>query len=164
MFTEEIINNVEIIVSQIAEPAIWSEQSAEKRDAFVKCAFYDIAVYAHSVNAKLDFAEEICMRAVAEQAIHIAKQIFVEKNGLVITEENINGLGSRRYQLPDPSTIAERSKMYIAKFIEVPPEENTEEDSEEGEDGADSTDKDDTVPPDTEEIVPPPVPPIRLVR
>lgn len=161
MLTEEIINNVEIIVSEIAEPAIWSEQSAEKRNAFVKCAFYDIAVYAHSVNAKLDFTEEIYLRAVAEQAIHIAKQIFVEKNGLVITEENINGLGSRRYQLPDPSTIAERSKMYIAKFIEVPPEENTEEDTEDGED---STDTDDTVQPDSTEIVPPPVPPIRLVR
>lgn len=114
MTFDDIINNIEKITSELAEPAVWSEQTSERRFALVKCALYDAAAYACSINKNFNPAEEICQRAAAEQAIHIAKQIFVEKNGLVISEENINGLGSRRYKLPDPSTLAERCKMYIA--------------------------------------------------
>ena len=113
---DDIINDIEKTASELAEPAIWSEQPEEKRFALVKCALYDAAAYSCSVNREFILPNEICQRAAAEQAIHLAKQIFVEKNGLVISEENINGLGSRRYKLPDPSTIAERCKMYIASL------------------------------------------------
>lgn len=118
MSFDEIINSIETIVSEIAAPALWDECPPERRTAFVKCAIYDVAAYTASVSANLSINDDFFQRAAAEQAIHIAKQILIEKNGLVITEENINGFGSRRYQMIDPSTIAERSKMYINSGIE----------------------------------------------
>ena len=116
MSIDDIISSIEKYTTETAAPDFWCELPQEKRIAFVKHAIYDISAYAASIGVQFALGSEVCCNAAAAQAIHIARQIFVEKNGLVITEENINGLGSRRYQLPDPSTISERSKMYIDAY------------------------------------------------
>ncbi len=116
MSIDDIFADIEKYTTENAATDFWNELPPEKRIAFVKHAVYDVIAYATSVGVHISLGSEICNSAAAAQAIHIARQIFVEKNGLVITEENINGFGSRRYKLPDQSIISERSKMYIEAY------------------------------------------------
>lgn len=117
MTLENFTAEADVYVRPLLSPEAWSELSADKQHIIILRAQNDIYFYIRSVANDIDIDLPEIKFAVFEQIIHIAESLCRSNNGKVLTDEQLNEFGSRKYHVPDETVISPRSMVYLKKIL-----------------------------------------------
>jgi hypothetical protein len=115
MTADELFNHIEAYFNTHLDSAFWSGLSVESRRAAVSMALDDVLAELPGATLPKMSAGSYTFKAIAEQAVFLARNYESMTEGKVVTSESVEGLSTGYTLISDKFGIGNRAASFIKR-------------------------------------------------